>query len=176
MITEYLYNQYPDKPEGDLTALRAALVNTNTISDAARALGMNEYLLLSRGEAKDTGRARLYILANTFEALIGALYLDGGHEKAKKFIAGNLFEKSTEILEKKLWIDAKSAFQERAQEREGATPTYETIEAVGPDHDKEFRVGVYLKRDLIAEGVGKSKQEAEQVAAEQGLLAKGWVR
>src|SRR3989338_1671324 len=131
--TEFLYEKYPDKPEGDLTAYRAALVNTVSISDAATKLGMNEYLLLSRGEAKDTGRARMIILANAFEALIGAIYLDRGYEPAKKFIAEQLFHKTDEVVEKGLWQDAKSRFQEIAQEKNSVTPSYDVISQTGPD-------------------------------------------
>src|SRR5882724_10410461 len=116
-VTEFLFAKYPERPEGDLTAYRAALVNTQSISDAATKLGMNEYLLLSRGEARDTGRARQIILANAFEALIGALYLDSGYLTAKDFIAKNIFYKTEEVVEKRLWQDAKSRLQEIAQEK-----------------------------------------------------------
>src|SRR3989338_4523733 len=174
VVTEFLYGKYPDKPEGDLTSYRAALVNTVSISDAATKLGMNEYLLLSRGEARDTGRARAIILANAFEALIGALYLDDGYEEAKKFIAAQLFHKTDEVVEKGLWQDAKSRFQEIAQEKEGNTTSYDVVSQTGPDHDKRFVVGVYLGTDKIATGEGRSKQEAEQVAAQKALVAKNW--
>src|SRR5262245_21260547 len=133
-VTEFLFAKYPDKPEGDLTAYRAALVNTQSISDAGQKLGMNDYLLLSRGEARDTGRARQIILANAFEALIGALYLDQGYNAAKDFIAKQLFAKTDEVVEKKLWQDAKSRFQESAQEIMGVTPTYKLLDQSGPDH------------------------------------------
>src|SRR6185436_4345839 len=119
VVTEFLFAKYPDKPEGELTAYRAALVNTISISDAATKLGMNEYLLLSRGEARDTGRARQIILANAFEALIGALYLDSGYEPAKEFIAAQLFHKTEDVVAKRLWHDAKSKFQELSQEETG---------------------------------------------------------
>lgn len=173
-VTEFLYAKYPEKPEGDLTAYRAALVNTQSISDAGQKLGMNEYLLLSRGEARDTGRARQIILANAFEALIGALYLDQGYDAAKNFIATQLFDKADEIVEKNLWQDAKSKFQELAQEKVGITPSYRLIDQAGPDHDKRFTVGAFLGQEKIASGDGKSKQEAEQVAAQGALAAKGW--
>lgn len=174
VVTEFLFAKYPDKPEGDLTAYRAALVNTVSISDAATKLGMNDYLLLSRGEARDTGRARSIILANAFEALIGALYLDAGYLTAKDFIAKNIFYKTEEVVEKKLWQDAKSRLQELAQERSGATPTYELANQSGPDHDKRFVIGVYVAGERIALGEGRSKQEAEQDAAQKALAAKGW--
>ncbi len=174
VVTEYLYSEFPEKPEGDLTAYRAALVNTISISRAAQELQMNDYLLLSKGEAKDTGKARQYILANTFEALIGALYLDGGYSVAKKFIAENLFHRLPTILKEGLWQDAKSRFQEKAQELVSITPTYRVLEEKGPDHDKQFIVGVFLVDECIAHGEGKSKQEAEQSAAKEALKVKNW--
>jgi len=174
VVTEFLYGKYPDKPEGDLTSYRAALVNTVSISDAATKLGMNEYLLLSRGEARDTGRARAIILANAFEALIGALYLDDGYEEAKKFIAAQLFHKTDEVVAKGLWQDSKSRFQEIAQEKEGITPSYDVVSQTGPDHNKNFLVGVYIGSTRIATGEGRSKQEAEQKAAEKALATKRW--
>ncbi len=175
VVTDFLYRKYPEKPEGDLTALRAALVNTNSISDAATRLGMNEFLLLSKGEAKDTGRARQYILANTFEAFIGALYLDQGYNAANEFIAENLFPKIDEVVQKKLWQDAKSQFQELAQDKVSETPVYQLVGESGPDHDKKFICGVFLSNREVARGEGKSKQEAEQAAASAGLIKKGWL-
>ncbi|MEN9413616.1 MAG: hypothetical protein RLZZ342_703 [Candidatus Parcubacteria bacterium] len=174
VVTEFLFAKYPEKPEGDLTAYRAALVNTQSISDAATRLGMNDYLLLSRGESKDTGRARAIILANAFEAVIGALYLDAGYVAAQKFIADQLFHKTDEVVEKRLWQDAKSRFQEIAQEKVGITPNYQLMHHVGPDHARTFTVGAFLGTERIAVGEGKSKQEAEQQAAEKALEAKGW--
>ncbi|MBV9159261.1 MAG: ribonuclease III [Candidatus Kaiserbacteria bacterium] len=174
VVTEFLFAKYPDKPEGELTAYRAALVNTQSISDAATKLGMNDYLLLSRGEARDTGRARSIILANAFEALIGALYLDAGYDVAKQFIAANIFHKTEEVVAKRLWQDAKSRFQEIAQDEQGITPTYQLIDQSGPDHDKRFVIGAYIANEKIAVGEGRSKQEAEQDAAQKALTAKGW--
>ena len=173
-VTEYLYKKYPDKPEGDLTSYRSALVNTSTLSTVATGLGMNDFLLLSRGEAKDTGRARQYLLANTFEALTGALYLDQGYGAAQQFIAQNIFPLTDDIVSQKLFQDAKSHFQEKAQEKVSITPGYRSLKEEGPDHDKEFTVGVFLDDELIATGEGKSKQEAEQAAARAGLEKKGW--
>ncbi len=174
VVTEFLYAKYPDKPEGDLTAYRAALVNTISISDAATKLGMNEFLLLSRGESRDTGRARAIILANAFEALIGALYLDQGYMTAKDFIGKQLFHKTDEVVEKKLWQDAKSKLQEIAQDKTGVTPTYELVNQTGPDHDKRFVIAVTIAGNRVANGEGRSKQEAEQDAAQKALAAKGW--
>ena len=174
VVTDHLFHQYPKEPEGALTSYRAALVNATTLASIAVGLGMNEYLLLSKGEEKDVGRARHYLLANTFEALVGALYLDGGYDAARAFIEKNVFPLTAAIVEQRLWQDAKSKFQEEAQERDGVTPSYEMLKQAGPDHDKKFTVGVYIKGELIAEGEGKSKQEAEQDAAKAALLAKGW--
>ena len=174
VVTDFLFAKYPEKPEGELTAIRAALVNTVSLSAAAEQLGVNEFLLMSKGEAKDVGRARQYILANVFEACIGAIYIDQGYEAAKGFIAERLFGKTEEIVHKRLWQDAKSRFQELSQEHASVTPTYETVGQSGPDHDRVFTVGVFLRHEKIAEGVGRSKQEAEQQAAEGAIEAKGW--
>jgi ribonuclease-3 len=174
VMTEELFHRYPEEPEGKLTAYRSAMVNTNSISDAAVSLSMNEYLLLSKGEAKDTGRARQYILANTFESVIGAIYLDQGYDAAKRFIADNLFPKIDAVVSGRHWQDAKSKFQEAAQERIGVTPNYVVLKETGPDHDKRFEVGVFVGSELVGKGVGRSKQDAEQVAAQDGLEKKGW--
>lgn len=174
VVTEFLYEKFPDKPEGDLTSYRSALVNANTLSGVAEGLGMNDFLLLSRGEAKDTGRARQVILANTIEAFIGALYLDGGYEAVKSFARNHLLPLTDEIVRKRIWLDPKSHFQEKAQEIAGVTPSYETVKETGPDHDKYFTVAVFLGKERVTEGTGKSKQEAEQEAAKKGLAVKGW--
>jgi ribonuclease-3 len=174
VVTDHLFKKYPDKPEGELTAVRAALVNTVSLAGASEQLGINDYLLMSKGESKDVGRARQYILANAFEACIGAIYMDQGYEVAKEFIAARLFSKTEEIVKKRLWQDAKSRFQELAQEHVSVTPTYETVSQEGPDHDRVFTVGVFLRKEKVAEGEGRSKQEAEQKAAEQAIVAKGW--
>jgi ribonuclease-3 len=135
---------------------------------------MNDYLLLSRGESKDGGRARSILLANAFEALVGAIYLDQGYDTVQAFVATHLLPKINEILQKKLWQDSKSLLQEKVQEHEGVTPTYKVLSESGPDHDKEFVVGVYAREGLIAQGSGKSKQEAEQTAAQKALEVRGW--
>jgi ribonuclease-3 len=135
---------------------------------------MNSFLLLSKGESKDTGRARQVILANTFEALVGALYMDQGYDVAQKFIADQLFGLIEEIVKNRSFIDAKSRFQEEAQEKVGATPAYKLLKETGPDHNKVFTVGVYLREEMIVMGEGKSKQEAEQDAALKALKQKGW--
>jgi len=175
IVTEELYQQFPEKPEGELTSFRASLVNSKMLSEVAIDSGINDFLLLSRGEAKDIGRARQYILANAFEALIGSIYLDQGYEPVKGFINRILMPRLKEILEKKLYKDPKSLFQEETQERAGVTPTYDVIREWGPDHDKHFIVGVFLEKELVAEGEGPSKQEAQEEAARNALHIKGWV-
>ena len=174
VITEMLYERFPDKPEGELTSFRAALVNAKMLADVGLTLGINDFMLLSRGEAKDTGRARQFILANAFEALVGAMYLDQGYAPVRDFILGVLEPRLGDVLEHRLYKDPKSLFQEEAQERTGITPTYEVLRQWGPDHDKHFVIGVFLGRDLVAEGEGPSKQTAQEAAAEAGLKAKGW--
>lgn len=175
VVTDHLYNKYPLNNEGELTAYRSALVNANIIGDIASDLLMNEYLLLSKGESKDIGKARSYILANTYEAFVGALYLDQGYKKAEKFIEDSLLIKLDEIVSKKLWRDSKSLIQEKAQEYLNITPSYKVLHESGPDHDKSFTVGVFLKDEKIAEGKGHSKQEAEQSAAKKALELKDWL-
>lgn len=174
IVTDFLFRAYPEKPEGELTAIRSALVNTVSLADASTKLGVNDYLLMSKGESKDTGRARQYILANAFEAFIGALYIDQGYDIAQEFVATQLFSKTEEIVEKRLWQDPKSRFQELAQEHTNLTPTYTTLGQEGPDHDRVFTVGVFLGKDKIGEGKGRAKQEAEQEAALQAIEQKGW--
>ncbi|MDB5245435.1 MAG: Ribonuclease 3 [Parcubacteria group bacterium] len=173
-VTHFLYFKYPNKPEGDLTAFRAALVNTYSLADTAELIGLNDMLLLSKGESKDTGRARQIILANAFEALLGAIYLDQGYETAEAFLAKHLYAKIDAVVQERSWQDAKSKFQELAQEKKGTTPNYKTMKEVGPDHDKRFTVGVYLGEKQIAQGEGLSKQEAEQSAAQAAIEKTGW--
>jgi ribonuclease III len=175
IVTDYLYNKYPDRNEGDLTAYRSSLVNAVTIGEVALSLGMNEYLLLSKGEAKDIGKARGYILANTYEAYVGAVYLDRGYDIVKDFIAKTLFNRIDAIVSKKLWRDHKSLVQEKSQEYLNVTPSYKVVNEQGPDHDKHFTIGIFFGTDLIAEGKGKSKQEAEQDAAHKALEIKEWL-
>ncbi|MEX0931406.1 MAG: ribonuclease III [Candidatus Paceibacterota bacterium] len=175
VITDFLYREFPEENEGVLTAYRSALVNATLLAEVSEKLGMNNFLLLSKGEARDIGRARQYILANTYESVTGAIYLDQGYEKAKKFIHDSVVPELPRILKERLWQDAKSFFQEKAQEIHGQTPTYVLVGESGPDHDKCFTVGVRIGSEQIATGQGKSKQEAEQTAAREGLNAKGWV-
>ena len=173
-VTDYLYREYPDKPEGELTSVRAAVVNTNSLSFTAKEIGLNDYLLLSKGEAKDAGKARDYILANALEALIGAIYLDQGYKEAADFINIWLIKKVPQIIGDSLWQDPKSLFQEKAQEKAGFTPVYKVIKETGPDHDKQFLVGVFLGEEEAGRGGGSSKQEAEREAAENALKNKKW--
>ncbi|MFA5744883.1 MAG: ribonuclease III [Candidatus Paceibacterota bacterium] len=172
--TDFLFKKFPAKPEGDLTSYRAALVNTVSLAESAQAIGINDYLLLSKGEAKDIGRARDVILADAFEAIIGAIYLDAGYAGAEAFIAKNLYTKIDEVIAKRSYQDAKSRFQEASQEKRSMTPRYETLSEEGPDHAKLFTVGVFIDTKEIARGEGQSKQEAEQSAAEAGLKKMQW--
>lgn len=169
VVTENLYKEYPQHPEGELTNLRAALVNSQMLAKIAAELEIGDFLLLSKGESKSTGRGRHYILANAFEAVIGAIYLDQGYDESSKFIVRNVLKELLEILEQKLYRDPKSIFQEEAQEKFSITPTYEVLKEWGPDHAKQFSVGVYLDKDLFGQGQGPSKQEAQQKAAEEAL-------
>lgn len=176
VVTEYLYKNYPN-PEGELTNWRAALVNGEMLAKIAKRIGVEEYLLMSRGEAKDTGRARQYLLANAFEAIIGSIYLDQkekGYEQCEKFILKNVVSELPEIIESKSYMDPKSRFQEEAQDKIGVTPSYRVLEESGPDHDKKFVIGVYIGDELIGKGEGQSKQEGQRMAAEKALEAKGW--
>ena len=169
VVTDHLFRTYREAPEGELTAYRAALVNATTLSNVAEELGMNDCLLLSKGESKDTGRARQGLLANAFEAVVGALYLDQGYAAAETFIAKNILSRTENIIASGSWKDAKSAFQEVAQAKHGATPRYELVSAEGPDHDKHFIIAVFVEQKEIARGEGSSKQSAEQSAAEAAL-------
>jgi len=174
IVTEYLFNEFAN-PEGELTNWRAALVNAKILSSIAYEIGTEPFLFLSHGESKDAGtKARDYIMANLFEALVGAIYLDQGYNAAKKFIQTWVLPKLPYILENGLYLDPKSRFQESAQEIVGFTPTYKVISEEGPDHAKNFKVGVYLDKELVAEGNGTSKQEAQTEAAELALKIKGW--
>ncbi len=175
VVTDFLYRKYPNQNEGELTAYRSALVNAVTIGEVAQDLKMNDYLLLSKGEAKDVGKARNYILANTYEAYVGAVYLDQGYDVACSFIQNNLLSKLALIIDKKLWRDSKSLVQEKSQEYLNITPSYNVINETGPDHDKNFTVGIFFGKDQIALGKGHSKQEAEQAAAQNALEIKAWL-
>lgn len=174
VITDFLYKRFESMDEGEMTSVRSVLVNADTCSEVAQKLGVNDFLLLSKGESRDSGRARQYILANTLEAIIGAIYLDHGYEKAEDFIHKHITVLAEEIVKKRAWIDSKSLFQAKAQEHEGATPIYKTLTESGPDHDKHFVVGVFVNDKKFGAGEGKSKQDAEQEAAREALKAQGW--
>ncbi len=169
VVTKYLFENYPKKQEGIMTNWRAALVNSKMLSRVARDLDFNDFLFLSQGEAKEKGKARQFILANSFEAFVGALYLDQGYDPCSEFIQENLIKELPEIIKEGLYKDAKSDFQEQAQEKTSITPHYKVLKEWGPDHDKNFIIGVFLKDKLIAEGQGSSKQEAEEQAARKAL-------
>lgn len=175
VVTEKLFQKFPEKPEGELTSFRAALVNSKMLSEVSTDIEINDFLLLSRGEAKDVGRARQYILANAFEAMVGAIYLDKGYSEAENFIDRVLMPRLDEVLSQKLYKDPKSLFQEEAQERVGITPGYEVVNEWGPDHDKHFLVGVFLGTEKVAEGEGPSKQTAQEEAARNALHLKNWI-
>ncbi len=172
-VTEFLFNNY-DNPEGELTNWRAALVNGEMLAVVAGELKIEEHLMMSRGERKDTGKARQYLLANAVEAVIGAIYLDKGYDISKDFVERHILVKLPDILKNKEYLDAKSHFQERAQELAQVTPHYEVLREWGPDHDKQFKVGVFLDKEKVAEGEGDSKQVAQRNAAANALEAKGW--
>lgn len=172
VVTDHLFARYPEAHEGDLTSYRAGLVNAVFLSGIAEALGMNDCLLLSKGEARDTGRARDTILANTFEAVVGALYLDQGYDVVRDFLLSHVLIHTDDVVRGGTWRDAKSSFQEYAQATWGITPRYEVVRAEGPDHDKRFLVSVVVGERVVAEGEGTSKQEAEQNAAEKALKEK----
>lgn len=169
-VTEILFNRFPKCPEGQLTSFRAALVNYQIIAEVAKNLGLENFILLSRGEAKDVDRARKVILANAMEAVIGAVYLESGYSEAKRIIEEFIINPNlNRVIENGLYKDPKSHLQEIIQEKLKLTPVYQLLEESGPDHKKVFRMGVYFKDKLIADGEGCSKQEAEIEAAKNAL-------
>ncbi|MDG1950841.1 MAG: ribonuclease III [bacterium] len=174
VVTENLYGNY-ENPEGELTNWRASLVNSEMLAKLCDELGAEPYLFLSKGESKDkNSKARKYILANAFEAIIGAIYLDQGWDASKKFITDRVMAELPEILEKRLYIDPKSRFQEAAQEHLSITPSYKVLAESGPDHEKQFEVGVFLGKEKVASGMGTSKQEAQVAAAQAAIEKKDW--
>ncbi|KKU48077.1 ribonuclease III [Candidatus Uhrbacteria bacterium RIFCSPLOWO2_12_FULL_46_10] len=174
IVTEYLYSTYPN-PEGELTNWRASLVNAKMLSEIAASLSLNDYLYLSRGEAKEVNtKARQYILANAFEAVVGALYMDQGFAATSEFVTRTVISRLPYILEHELHLDPKSRFQEAAQEKVGITPSYRVLSEIGPDHAKVFTIGVYLDDEQVASGTGASKQEGEEAAAQAALVKKSW--
>ncbi|MBI3495064.1 ribonuclease III [Candidatus Berkelbacteria bacterium] len=168
IVTEYLYLNYKN-PEGELTNWRSALVKGAMLAKVAKTLGMGEYLQMSKGEERSGGRDRDALLANAFEALIGAIYLEGGYKQTQKFVSRVLLVNFSEILEKKLYQDAKSKLQEWSQEKYGITPIYRVVSESGPDHAKEFTVSLIVGEQTIAQGGGSSKQKAEEAAARAAI-------
>ncbi|MFA6184061.1 MAG: ribonuclease III [Parcubacteria group bacterium] len=175
VVTDYLFKNYSNNQEGEMTSWRAALVNGEMLAKISADLGVDEYVLMSKGESSDKGRARQYLLANAFEAIIGAIYLDQGYNVAEKFILDNVITKIDDVIANKLYLDPKSYFQEKSQEHFKLTPSYRIIKEEGPDHDKNFTVGVYIGDELVAQGNGASKQEAQREAAQEGLKIKEWL-
>ena len=173
VVTEHLYSNYPN-PEGELTNWRSALVKGKMLAKIAKELNLGEYLYLSHGEENSGGRDKDYLLANTFEAVIGVAYLELGYGEAKKFIEKFLLVHLENILEKEEYIDAKSKFQEMSQEKVGFTPIYQLLHDEGPDHDKIFTMGAYIEDRIVGKGNGNSKQDAEQKAAEDALERLKW--
>ncbi len=175
VVTEFLFQNFPETPEGDLTNWRASLVNSKMLAQIAQEIELEEFLYLSKGESKDNNsKARQYILANAVEALIGAIYLDQGIEPSGKFVLKVIVSKLDNIIKNRLYLDPKSRFQESAQEKLKITPHYKVLSESGPDHAKTFVVGLYLDDELVSTGEGTSKQEAQIVAAEKGLEEKDW--
>lgn len=171
LVTSYLYENYPGLQEGELTNLRASVVKTSALAKISKDLNLGSFLFLSRGEEEGGGRTNPSILADTFESLLGAIYLDSGLANVKKILAKTLFIILPKIIREKSYKDAKSLFQELIQEKVKASPTYSVIHQEGPDHAKSFTIGVYVENNLQATGRGKSKQDAEQDAARQALEA-----
>lgn len=173
-VTDYLYHNYRED-EGVLTNWRSALVNATHLAMIAEKFAVYNFLYLSKGESQDTNKkARGYILANAMEALLGAIYLDQGFKVVDKFIKKHILSTLPEIIASQNYIDAKSRFQEKAQEKNGITPRYRVLSESGPDHNKKFTIGVYLDKELVADGEGYSKQEAQTSAATKALKIKGW--
>ncbi len=169
VVSEHLFKEFPNEPEGELTNYRASIVNAKTLSLVSGELGLGEYLLLSKGEEASGGRNRPYLLANTFEALLGVIYLDLGLEAARKFVHAQIIPQLSNIIEQELYKDFKSKLQELAQEKLSLTPIYKVVSEHGPDHAKHFTVGVYLGDKEVGRGSGNSKQVAEQESAKAAL-------
>ncbi|MFC1616357.1 ribonuclease III [Patescibacteria group bacterium] len=174
VATKHLFDNYPEQNEGQMTSFRSALVKGKHLAEVAQKLKLGQYLFLSNGEEKSGGREKNYILANTVESLIGAIYVEHDYEQAKDFIKKYILTKLDEIIEHGLYIDSKSRFQEICQDKKSFTPFYKVIKEEGPDHDKIFTMGAFINEELIATGDGSSKQNAEEKAAENALKEKGW--
>ncbi|RJQ25402.1 ribonuclease III [Candidatus Parcubacteria bacterium] len=175
VVSSYIYKKFPERGEGELTNLRSVLTNTQTLYKTSKELELGKYLKLSKGEEASGGRENVSILANTFESLVGGLYLDRGLEEAAKFIENSILNKLDEIIESQGLKDPKSKLQEKTQEIHKISPEYKIIQEEGPDHAKIYTIGVFLKENLLAQGKGKSKQEAEKNAAQNALSALNWL-
>jgi ribonuclease-3 len=169
IVSDFLFKKYTDRAEGDLTSFRAALVRTDSLAQIAKELGLGEHMRLSRGEEDSGGREKDYLLANTFEAVLGAIYLDSGYESCVLFVQRALLPKIEDIVKHRLDIDNKTKIQELAQSMYKSTPTYEVTDEQGPDHDKIFTVVVKIDNKIVGEGKGSSKQRAEEQAAKMGV-------
>lgn len=170
VVSDYLFNKFLSRPEGELTSFRSALVKTESLADTATTLNIGQYMLLSKGEEDTGGRTKNYLLANTFEAIIGGMYIDQGYNSCKEFIYAHLIEKLADIIKNRSDIDSKTKIQEIAQAKYKVTPIYEVVDEQGPDHDKEFTVVVKINSNVIGEGKGSSKQRAEEDAATKGIV------
>ncbi len=168
-ISEHLFQEYPDRPEGELTSFRAAVVKTENLAKVSKELGLGNFLLMSKGEEMTGGREKEYLLANTFEAVLGGLYLDQGYEAARAFVTKHLIPQIETVVKYRLDIDAKTKLQEKAQNLFKTTPTYKVIYEKGPDHDKVFTVSVTINKKAYGEGTGVTKQKAEDAAANEAL-------
>lgn len=175
VVTDHLFRTFPALDEGVLTSYRSAIVRGSNLALIAKELGLGEYLYLSRGEENSGGREKHYILANTVEALVGAIYLDQGLDVSTKFVHKWIIVTLDNIISEGLYLDAKTHFQEKAQELLSITPHYKVLKEEGPDHDKVFSVGAYLNDEKAGEGEGANKQEAEQSAARAAIKSKGWI-
>lgn len=169
VVSSHIFDKYKTSKEGQLTSIRSVLTNTETLYEISRELGLGKLLKLSKGEEAGGGRMNKTILANTLEALIGGLYIDQGISAAKQFIEENIISRTERIIKSQGLKDPKSLLQEKIQERLRESPTYRVIKEEGPDHNKSYTIGVYIGEKLLAEGVGKSKQEAEKSAARNAL-------
>ena len=169
VVSSHIFRQYADLKEGQLTSIRSVLTNTETLYEISKAMGLGEHLKLSKGEESSGGRANKTLLANTLEALIGGIYIDQGIDSARKFIEENIISQSEQIIGSQGLKDAKSALQEKIQEKHKESPEYRVVAEEGPDHNKSYTIGVYMGEKLLAEGVGSSKQDAEKAAARAAL-------
>jgi ribonuclease III len=169
IISDYLFKKYPKRPEGELTSFRAALVRTDSLANTSRELDIGKYLMLSKGEEDTGGRKKNYLLANAFEAIVGAIYIDKGYEQSRDFVLGYLIKKLEYIVKHRLDIDSKTKIQEVIQEKYKVTPIYEIVSEKGPDHEKTFTVVIKIEDNIIGKGTGMSKQKAEEKAAQKGL-------